>query len=87
VTKAFTAATGISVNLVDDSTGPLRTEVVAEKNNPQWGVLWADGDTAFAALDQQTRDPPPRSPPASPAWPGSCQARSSASRTTQPSFM
>ncbi len=53
VTKAFTAATGIPVNLVDDSTGPLLTKVAAEKNNPQWGVLWADGDTAFAALDQQ----------------------------------
>jgi iron(III) transport system substrate-binding protein len=53
VTKAFTAATGIPVNLVDDSTGPLLTKVAAEKNNPQWGLLWADGDTAFAALDQQ----------------------------------
>lgn len=53
VTKAFTAATGIAVKLVDDSTGPLLTKVAAEKNNPQWGVLWVDGDTAFAALDQQ----------------------------------
>ncbi|GAA3110049.1 hypothetical protein GCM10010464_86130 [Pseudonocardia yunnanensis] len=53
VTKAFTTATGIPVNLVDDSTGPLLTKVAAEKNNPQWGLLWCDGDTAFAALDQQ----------------------------------
>jgi iron(III) transport system substrate-binding protein len=53
VTKAFTAATGIPVNLVDDSTGPLLTKIAAEKNNPQWGLLWADGDTAFAALDKQ----------------------------------
>lgn len=53
VTKAFTAATGIPVKLVDDSTGPLLTKVAAEKNNPQWGLLWVDGDTAFAALDKQ----------------------------------
>ncbi len=53
VTKAFTAATGIPVSLVDDSTGPLLTKVAAEKNNPQWGALWVDGDTAFASLDRQ----------------------------------
>jgi iron(III) transport system substrate-binding protein len=53
VTKAFTKATGIPVNLVDDSTGPLLTKIAAEKNNPQWGLLWCDGDTAFAALDAQ----------------------------------
>ncbi|MDA8440092.1 MAG: extracellular solute-binding protein [Propionibacterium sp.] len=53
VTKAFQAATGIPVKLVDDSTGPLLTRVAAEKNNPSWNVLWVDGDTAFAALDQQ----------------------------------
>lgn len=62
VTKAFTATTGIPVNLVDDSTGPLLTKVAAEKNNPQWGVLWADGDTAFAALDQQGQLLPYTSP-------------------------
>lgn len=53
VTKAFTAATGIPVKLVDDSTGPLLTKIAAEKNNPQWGLLWVDGDTAFASLDTQ----------------------------------
>ncbi len=53
VTKAFTQATGIPVKLVDDSTGPLLTKVAAERNNPQWGLLWVDGDTAFAALDKQ----------------------------------
>jgi len=51
--KAFEAKTGIPVKLVDDSTGPLLTKIQAEKNNPQWGVFWADGDTAFASLDQQ----------------------------------
>lgn len=53
VTQAFTKATGIPVKLVDDSTGPLLTKVAAERNNPQWDVLWVDGATAFAALDQQ----------------------------------
>jgi iron(III) transport system substrate-binding protein len=31
----------------------LLTKVAAEKNNPQWGLLWVDGDTAFASLDKQ----------------------------------
>src|ERR1700737_3894030 len=53
VTKAFTAATGIPVKLDDDSTGPLLTKIAAERNNPQWDLLWVDGDTAFAALDKQ----------------------------------
>ncbi len=51
--KAFTKSTGIPVKVVDDSTGPLLTKVAAEKNNPQWSMLWVDGDTAFAALDKQ----------------------------------
>ncbi len=53
VTKAFTRSTGIPVKLDDDSTGPLLTKIAAERSNPQWGLLWVDGDTAFAALDQQ----------------------------------
>jgi iron(III) transport system substrate-binding protein len=53
VTDAFTKATGIAVKLVDDSTGPLLTKIAAEGNNPQWDVLWVDGDTAFASLDKQ----------------------------------
>jgi iron(III) transport system substrate-binding protein len=51
--KAFTKATGIPTKLDDNSTGPLLTQIEASKNNPDWGVLWADGDTAFAGLDQQ----------------------------------
>ncbi len=50
---AFQKATGIPVRLDDDSTGPLLAKVVAERNNPQWGILWVDGATAFAGLDQQ----------------------------------
>jgi iron(III) transport system substrate-binding protein len=53
IAKAFTAASGIPVKLVDDSTGPLLTKIAAEKNNPQWTALWVDGNTAFAALDKQ----------------------------------
>lgn len=52
-TKAFQAATGIPVQLVDDSTGPLLVKVQAEINNPKWGLLWVDGDEAFASMDQQ----------------------------------
>jgi len=53
MTKAFTKATGIPVKLDDNSTGPLLTQIEASKNNPNWGLLWADGPTAFAGLDTQ----------------------------------
>ncbi len=53
VTAAFQKATGIPVKLDDNSTGPLLTQIEASKNNPNWGLLWVDGATAFAALDQQ----------------------------------
>ena len=52
-TKAFQSATGIPVKLDDNSTGPLLTQIEASKNNPNWGLLWVDGATAFASLDQQ----------------------------------
>ncbi|WP_249009908.1 ABC transporter substrate-binding protein [Conexibacter sp. DBS9H8] len=51
--KAFSAATGVPTELVDDSTGPLLARIQAEKADPQWGLLWVDGATAFASLDQQ----------------------------------
>ena len=51
--SAFKKATGIPVTLDDNSTGPLLTQIEASKNNPNWGLLWVDGDTAFAGLDQQ----------------------------------
>jgi len=53
MTKAFQQATGIPVKLDDNSTGPLLTQIEASKNNPNWGLLWVDGATAFAGLDQQ----------------------------------
>src|SRR6202035_5263838 len=52
-TEAFTKATGIPVKLDDNSTGPLLTQIEASKNNPNWGLLWVDGATAFAGLDTQ----------------------------------
>lgn len=51
VTEAFSKATGIPVKLDDNSTGPLLTQIEASKNNPNWGLLWVDGATAFAGLD------------------------------------
>ncbi len=51
VTKGFTAKTGIAVNLVALSTGPLLAKIQAEKNNPQWGIYWADGAEPCAAFD------------------------------------
>ncbi|MHB1833898.1 MAG: ABC transporter substrate-binding protein [Solirubrobacteraceae bacterium] len=51
--SAFQKATGIPTKLDDNSTGPLLTQIEASKNNPNWGLLWVDGDTAFAGLDQQ----------------------------------
>lgn len=53
MTRAFTKATGIPVQLDDNSTGPLLTQIEASKNNPKWGLLWVDGPTAFAGLDTQ----------------------------------
>jgi iron(III) transport system substrate-binding protein len=53
MTAAFTKATGIPVKLDDNSTGPLLTQIAASRNNPNWGLLWVDGATAFAGLDQQ----------------------------------
>ncbi|HLI43332.1 MAG TPA: extracellular solute-binding protein [Acidimicrobiales bacterium] len=50
---AFEKATGIPVKLDDNSTGPLLTQIAASKDNPNWGLLWVDGSTAFASLDQQ----------------------------------
>jgi iron(III) transport system substrate-binding protein len=53
MTAAFSKATGIPVKLDDNSTGPLLTQIEASRNNPDWGLLWVDGTTAFAGLDSQ----------------------------------
>ena len=51
--KAFEQETGIPTKLVEDSTGPLLARIQAEKANPQWGLLWVDGNEAFAQLDSE----------------------------------
>ncbi len=51
--KAFEQETGIPTKLVEDSTGPLLARIQAEKSNPQWGLLWVDGNEAFAQLDNE----------------------------------
>jgi iron(III) transport system substrate-binding protein len=51
--KAFQQQTGVKVNLVDDSTGPLVAKITAERNNPQWDVVWFDGNVTMQTLDNQ----------------------------------
>ncbi len=53
VVHAFQAATGIPTQLDTNSTGPLLAQIQASRNNPHWGLLWVDGQTAFAELDNQ----------------------------------
>jgi iron(III) transport system substrate-binding protein len=53
VADAFTKKTGITVKLVDDSTGPLLAKMQAEKANPQWDVTWFDGPSSMQGLDNQ----------------------------------
>lgn len=53
VVHAFQASTGITTKLDTNSTGPLLAQIQASKNNPHWGLLWVDGQTAFAELDDQ----------------------------------
>lgn len=50
-TKAFQQQTGIQTKLVDDSTGPLVAKIAAEGNNPQWDVVWFDGNVTMQDLD------------------------------------
>ncbi|HEY5112307.1 MAG TPA: extracellular solute-binding protein [Acidimicrobiales bacterium] len=52
--NAFNAsAPGFKVTLNDNSTGPLLQQIQAEGSNPTWGVLWVDGASAFAQLDNE----------------------------------
>ena len=51
--RAFQNATGILTELDTNSTGPLLAQIQASKNNPHWGLLWVDGQTAFAELDDE----------------------------------
>jgi iron(III) transport system substrate-binding protein len=53
VAKAFQQATGIPTSVYDAHTGIVVSKIEQEKNNPQWGVTWFDGDMAMSTLDQQ----------------------------------
>jgi iron(III) transport system substrate-binding protein len=53
VTDAFQKKTGITVKLVQDSTGPLLAKLQAENSNPQWDVIWVDGASSMQGLDNQ----------------------------------
>ncbi len=53
VAKAFQQQTGIATKLVDDSTGNLLAKISAEGNNPQWDVVWFDGNVTMQTLDDQ----------------------------------
>lgn len=50
---AFQKATGIKVELSDMSTGPLLSKVAAERQNPQWDVIWFDGNGPMSTLNRQ----------------------------------
>jgi iron(III) transport system substrate-binding protein len=52
-TKAFTAKTGIDVDLVRLSTGELLGKVAAEGNNPKFDVLWVEGSAVMSRLAQE----------------------------------
>ncbi|SEB85961.1 extracellular solute-binding protein [Paenibacillus sp. GP183] len=53
VADAFQKKTGITVKLVQDSTGPLLARLQAENSNPQWDIIWADGAPSMQGLDNQ----------------------------------
>jgi iron(III) transport system substrate-binding protein len=53
VAKAFQQATGIPTSVYDAHTGIVVSKIEQERNNPQWGLTWFDGDMAMASLDQQ----------------------------------
>jgi iron(III) transport system substrate-binding protein len=52
-TKAFQLQTGIQTKLVDDSTGPLLAKIAAEGSNPQWDVIWVDGNVTLEDLNNR----------------------------------
>jgi iron(III) transport system substrate-binding protein len=53
VAAAFQKATGIPTSVYDAHTGIVVSKIQQEKNNPQWGVTWFDGDMAMSTLDSQ----------------------------------
>jgi len=51
--KAYTKASGTNVLVTDDHTGTIIAKVEAERNNPQWDVVWFDGDAAMQNFADQ----------------------------------
>ncbi|MDE3029053.1 MAG: extracellular solute-binding protein, partial [Paracoccaceae bacterium] len=51
--KAFEKATGIPTKVVDGSTGPLLARIQAEKQNPQWDIIWVDGAQGMRTLAKE----------------------------------
>lgn len=51
--KAFQKASGVKVQLTDDSTGPILAKIAAERNNPKWDIVWFDGDATMQVLNGQ----------------------------------
>lgn len=53
VAKAFTAKTGITVDVVEPgSTGETLGKIAAEGSNPQFDILWVDGSAVFERMLQ-----------------------------------
>ncbi|MFC7397178.1 ABC transporter substrate-binding protein [Chelatococcus sp. GCM10030263] len=53
VAKAFTAKTGISVNVVEPgSSGETLGKIAAEGDNPQFDVVWLDGSAVMERMAQ-----------------------------------
>jgi iron(III) transport system substrate-binding protein len=50
---AFQKATGITTQLSAASFGTSYAAIEAQRNNPQWGVLWTDGASPYVELDKQ----------------------------------
>lgn len=53
VAKVFETKTGIKVKIVSDSAGNLLAKAQAERNNPQWDIMWIEGTGAMESLNKQ----------------------------------
>ena len=53
VVKAFTAKTGVTVDVVEPgSTGETLGKIAAEGTNPQFDLVWLDGSAVFERMLQ-----------------------------------
>ncbi|GAE92053.1 ferric iron ABC transporter [Gracilibacillus boraciitolerans JCM 21714] len=49
----FEEATGYDVELVSGNGAEVQSRIEAEKGNPNWDVVWMDGQAAFARWDEE----------------------------------